>query len=81
MLLTPNTKHYPLRRFTIAAYGMQSYSLNCTHPVADLKWKSMSYLRVSWQEEQPTSKPVKPLQEVTLASILIPSALSARGLH
>ena len=32
-----DTKRYTVRRFIIAAYGMQRNSLDCTHPAADLK--------------------------------------------
>ena len=32
-----DTKRYTVRRFIIAAYGLQRNSLNCIHPAADLK--------------------------------------------
>ena len=32
-----DTRRYTVRRFIIAAYGLQRNSLNYTHPAADLK--------------------------------------------
>ena len=76
-----DTKRNTVRRFMIAKYGMQE-----THSIVLIQWPIRSYKQtvrasVELADEKKRLPTGKPSQEVTWASIALPSALSARNLH